>query len=336
MTYLAQRRSGQVVSISMTTGGSGYTAPPTVTFSGGGGTGAVGVAHMAGTLVESVVITNGGTGYTSAPTVILSGTAAATASVYAGDVVPSSFVRSRFNDLYVFDGMGRGLRWDGSASTMQPIGLQKPYKGPTVSIASTAMAGFVDSVNVVSAGNGYSAAPAVTFSGGFATKSAAGRAEVMGGRVVGITLSEPGAGYQSAPSVTLSASNSSGAAFSVGVLGAVRAVTLTSGGSGYTTAPTVVFSTAQGLTSANAVAILSDTGSISAIELLSGGTGATGAVTATLSGGGGAGASLAVGMQYGVSGVTVSSGGTGFLVAPTIAFQPASTDTTASAAVYEN
>jgi hypothetical protein len=59
MSYLSQRRSGQVVSLSLTTGGSGYTAPPSVTFSGGGGTGASGLAHMAGTQVQAVVITNG-------------------------------------------------------------------------------------------------------------------------------------------------------------------------------------------------------------------------------------------------------------------------------------
>ena len=332
MSYLSQRRSGQVVSISMTTGGSGYTAPPTVSFTGGGGTGAVGVAHMAGTQVESVVITNGGTGYTSSPTVTISGNASATASVYAGAIVPASFVRSRFNDLYAFDGMGRGLRWDGSAGTMQPIGLQKPYKGPAVTIASSALAGYVDSVNVVSPGSGYSIAPTVTFTGGSPTTAAAARAEAMGGRVIGITVSEPGAGYQSAPTVTLSASNASGAAFSVGLLGSVRAVTISAGGTGYTSAPTVVFSTAQGLTKANATVTISDSGSISSIDLLSGGTGATAAVTASLSGGGGSGASLSVGMQYGVSAVTVTNGGSGFLTPPTISFLPDATDTTASAA----
>jgi hypothetical protein len=241
-------------------------------------------------------------------------------------------VRSRFNDLYAFDGMGRGLRWDGSAGTMQPIGLQKPYKGPAVTIASSALAGYVDSVNVVSPGSGYSIAPTVTFTGGSPTTAAAARAEAMGGRVIGITVSEPGAGYQSAPTVTLSASNASGAAFSVGLLGSVRAVTISAGGTGYTSAPTVVFSTAQGLTKANATVTISDSGSISSIDLLSGGTGATAAVTASLSGGGGSGASLSVGMQYGVSAVTVTNGGSGFLTPPTISFLPDATDTTASAA----
>jgi hypothetical protein len=331
MSYLAQRRSGQVVSISLTTGGSGYTAPPSVTFSGGGGNGAAGVAHMAGTQVESVVITNGGTGYTSAPAVTITGTAVATASVYTGSIIPASFVRSRFNDLYVFDGMARGLRWDGSAGTMQPIGLQKPYKGPAVTVSSSAMSGYVDAINVVSAGNGYSTAPTVTLTGGSPTTAAVARAEVSGGRLVGVTVSDPGKGYTSAPAVAISPSNASGATFTVGVLGAVRAVTIAAGGSGYTSAPTVVFSSAQGLTKANASVTVVD-GVVSAVELLSGGTGATTAVTASLSGGGGTGASLQVGMQYGVSAVTVTGGGTGYNVAPSIGFQADPTDTSSSAA----
>jgi hypothetical protein len=287
---------------------------------------------MAGTQVESVVITNGGTGYTSAPTVTIAGNAAATAGVYTGSIIPASFVRSRFNDLYVFDGMGRGLRWDGSAGTMQPIGVQKPYKGPAVTIASTAMAGYVDAVNVAAAGNGYSSAPTVTFTGGTPTTTAVARADVMGGRVVGITVTDPGAGYKAVPQVTLSASNASGAAFSVGVSGAVNALTIASGGTGYTSAPTVVFSSAQGLTQANATVTISDTGTVSGVELLSGGTGATTAVTASLSGGGGTGASLTVGMRYGVAAVTVTNGGTGFLVPPTISFLPNAADSTASGA----
>lgn len=287
---------------------------------------------MAGTQVESVVITNGGTGYTSEPTVTIAGNAQATASIYAGPVIPASFVRSRFNDLYAFDGMGRGLRWDGDSGAMQPIGLQKPYKGPAVTIASTSLSGYVDSVTVVNAGNGYSSAPTVTFTGGTPTTTAVARATVSGGRVVGVTVSDAGTGYQSAPQVTLSASNASGASFSVGVLGAVQAVTITNAGSGYTSAPTLVFSTAQGLTSASATVTISDSGTISAIDLLSGGTGATGAVTASLSGGGGTGGQVSVGMRYGVSAVTVTNGGSGFLTQPTVAFQPAASDTAAIAA----
>lgn len=80
--------AAQVGSITITNGGSGYTAAPTVTFSGGGGgSGATGTAVIQSGAVVSVTITNAGTGYTAAPTVVFSaptsGTTATGAAVLA-------------------------------------------------------------------------------------------------------------------------------------------------------------------------------------------------------------------------------------------------------------
>jgi hypothetical protein len=67
-----------VVGVSLNNGGT-YTSstPPTITFSGGGGTGAAGTAVMYGSgtswYVLSVTMTNNGSGYTSAPTVTFTG-----------------------------------------------------------------------------------------------------------------------------------------------------------------------------------------------------------------------------------------------------------------------
>ena len=55
----------------MTSGGSGYTTVPAVTFSGGAGTGAAATAVVTGGVVTSVNVTNGGTGYTTDPTVAI-------------------------------------------------------------------------------------------------------------------------------------------------------------------------------------------------------------------------------------------------------------------------
>ena len=63
-----------VDSITITDGGSHYkqATPPTVTITGGGGTGATATAAVSSTgLVNSILITSGGTGYTSAPTVTI-------------------------------------------------------------------------------------------------------------------------------------------------------------------------------------------------------------------------------------------------------------------------
>jgi predicted phage tail protein len=56
-----------------TTAGSGYTAAPTVSFIGGGGTGAIAGASLSGDAISGISVSSGGTGYEVAPQVILSG-----------------------------------------------------------------------------------------------------------------------------------------------------------------------------------------------------------------------------------------------------------------------
>jgi hypothetical protein len=86
--FTHQRRQNAVTAITVTNGGSGYTSAPTVTLTGGGGTGATAHAVL-GTganadKVAQVIVDNPGSGYTSAPTVAFAGGAgtgaAATAS----------------------------------------------------------------------------------------------------------------------------------------------------------------------------------------------------------------------------------------------------------------
>jgi hypothetical protein len=72
-----------VTAITVADVGTGYTSVPTVTISGGGGSGATAVAVLSGTTVASVTVTAGGTGYTSTPTV----TIAAPAGAYAASTV---------------------------------------------------------------------------------------------------------------------------------------------------------------------------------------------------------------------------------------------------------
>lgn len=76
---------GRITSVVVTDGGSGYTTPPSVSFTGGDGTGATANAVIEGGAVTRIVITNPGSGYTSAPTVAFTGgggsDAAATAAI---------------------------------------------------------------------------------------------------------------------------------------------------------------------------------------------------------------------------------------------------------------
>lgn len=63
-------RSGQFITIiDVTSGGSGYVIAPTVTISGGGGSGATAHSSISGGSVASITVDSPGSGYTSTPTV---------------------------------------------------------------------------------------------------------------------------------------------------------------------------------------------------------------------------------------------------------------------------
>ena len=83
-------RAAAITGATVTSGGTGYTAAPTVSFTGGGGAGATATAVVSGGSVVSVSLTAPGTGYTGAPTIAFSGGggagAAATANFDPGAV----------------------------------------------------------------------------------------------------------------------------------------------------------------------------------------------------------------------------------------------------------
>jgi hypothetical protein len=60
-----------VTSINVTFGGSGYSFPPGVTITGGGGAGAGAYATISGGVVTFITVTNAGSGYTSLPSVAI-------------------------------------------------------------------------------------------------------------------------------------------------------------------------------------------------------------------------------------------------------------------------
>lgn len=341
MSQIGARTTSGIIRIAVGSGGSGYTAPPAVVFSGGGGTGATAYAHLSGGAVESVVIGAGGTGYTAPPTISFTGSggtgAAATAYVQSGGLRPLSFFKGRFNDMYGVDGMGRGFRWNGTDASVEPIGLNKPAIGPAVTAASTSVDGYVAAVQMVAGGAGYHSPPTVSFVGGLSAATtggtvygttAAGRAIISNGRVTGVTITERGSGYISTPTVVFSGGIGSSASFGVQVVGSASAARVTAFGSGYTsnatTSPSVQFSTAQGLTGAVATVTVDEAGRVSDVRITSAGTGATTTgVTAAIVGGGGTGASVAVDMSYSVTGLTIASSGSGYYTAPVITIRPA-------------
>lgn len=341
MSQIGQRHTGGIVKVAVVTGGTGYTSPPSVTLVGGGGTGAAVQAILDNGKVQSLAIISSGSGYTASPSVTLSGGsgsgAEATAYAYTGSRVPMSFFKGRYNDMYGVDGMGRGIRWDGAATEVEPVGLVRPAIGPAVTATTASAQDFVKTIQIVNAGDGYSGVPTVTLTGGTPSSQATATAIIEDGRVSRIRVVSPGSGYQSAPAVSISGGRGSGAAFSVTVAGGVRSVNVQNSGSGYTvssaTAPSVVFSSAQGLTEANAICTVDANGRIDSITVIAAGTGATtSGVTASITGGGGTGAVISVDMSYAVASVSVTTAGTGYASPPKVKFVPNAADTFASGA----
>jgi len=63
---------GFLVAVAVTDGGSGYTAPPTVSATGGGGSGASFTAQIFGGVVTNVIVNSAGNDYTGSPTITFS------------------------------------------------------------------------------------------------------------------------------------------------------------------------------------------------------------------------------------------------------------------------
>lgn len=91
--YTSNRATDGIATLNVTAAGGDYTTPPTVSFSGGGGSGAKATAIITDGDVTGFVVTKPGFGYTSAPTVTLSGgggtgaTATATVGLVTNPVV---------------------------------------------------------------------------------------------------------------------------------------------------------------------------------------------------------------------------------------------------------
>ncbi len=95
--------SNVVQSVTIDSGGSGYTFAPTVLFCGGGGSGALGTAVLTGDAVSSVTVDNGGSGYSSVPTVVFNSncpTSGGSGGGGGGGDIGFLYQRRRFFALY--------------------------------------------------------------------------------------------------------------------------------------------------------------------------------------------------------------------------------------------
>ena len=157
--------------LSITTGGIGYTSLPTVSFSGGGGSGAIAYLTIASGVITAVNMVSGGSGYLTAPALTVSvGTGANLTATILGGVVTGVAVNAG----------GTGY------TTASNVTFTSAGSGATATATlSGGTTGFVSGITLGVGGSGYSTAPTVAFSASGATTAAAITAAVSGGAVTG-------------------------------------------------------------------------------------------------------------------------------------------------------
>ncbi len=268
-----------VASVTITNGGSGYGAAPSVTISGSGCTGVTGTAVISGGQVTGVTITNPGYGCTGTPTVTFgSGAATATANLFAPipNSAPSigstgtvswnigtltsggtgtvqflafpSAAGTYTNTAIITDGTALNDRnaYDQASTTFGALNPTKSTTTPSVS-AGTGVAHYSITVTNPLSGTTASNVAVVdnlptgfTYKAGSTVINGVGAADPCSGCVAGIRVDSGGSGYTSAPAVSFSSGTATATAnISAGV---VRSITITSGGSGYASAPTITLS----------------------------------------------------------------------------------------------
>lgn len=303
--------NGSITALVVGNSGSGYTQAPTITITGGGGSGATATANINNGKVTSITITNGGSGYTSCPTV--------TFSPPGGNATPlpsCTITNGAITAIPVGDG--------GVGYTQAPTATLTGGGGTGATATTTIDSnGTVISINITNGGSGYTSCPSVAFT--FPTETAtAGACTITNGAITDIPLDFVGNGYTTAPTVTLSGGGGTGA-IAVATIhptgGFVTGITITNGGSGYTSCPTIILSSppSQPPATPNSACTITN-GAITAIPIGNVGNGYVKAPTVTLTGGGGSGATATTSINSNgeVTSINITNGGTGYTSCPTV------------------
>lgn len=303
--YAFVATGGVSPNIIVTNGGSGYTSVPTVTISGGSGSGATAHAIVGGAFLSSVHMDNGGSGYTSPPDVAITGGFGQGVKAHA--LLTPTVVAS-----IVLDNPG-------AAYTAQPTVTVVGGSGTGCTADALLTPTTVNSVIVTTAGSGYTSVPTVAFVGGGGTGAVAHAA--MGGDVDTIVLDNGGSGYTSPPSIAFVSSDSGTGALAHALLAptTVASFVVDVGGTGYRVPPVVTITDGGGSGATATCVFLPSI--LEFITVTNGGAGYTHAPTVSFSGGGGSGAVAHAVISSGiVTSVVVDFGGSGYSTLPTIHF----------------
>ena len=327
--------SSSVATITLTNPGSGYTSAPTVSLTGGGGSGAA-ASVIGGAIpngqVGSVTVTAPGSNYTSAPTVTFSGGggsgAAATAAIQPmnGRPVASLNLTSAGQQCYV------------SASPPSVTITGGGGKGASGTATVAAGANCLYSLQVT-ANCKKNQTVAITISGGDGSGATVGTLSSPNGSGSTVTVSgspvvvNPGSGY-SGSTLTVTAGTTSPNVdctnvTSIATFGnVVQSLNLIAGGTSYTSEPAVALGggAGSGVAAPTATSTLgapaANAGQVIAVNVTAGGSGYATAPTVVFSGGSGSGAAATaeLGSTYTITGVNVTDGGSGYTSAPAVSF----------------
>lgn len=343
-------------------GGGGYTTPPTVTFRGGLGAGAVATATVSANKVTAISVTNGGSGYSAQtpPTVAIittTGGSGATAeavisdagvitgfnvlnqgSGYSNSSPPSVFIGSpsptdlatgtavildgqviavEINNagsgyttapqLLISGGGGTGngnvqgtVELSGDSVSGVTITNMGGAIGPFDAVASLGAGGGISSIDTngtpAGRGWGFTSVPTVVI-GAPLVRQATATTTQSGGSITSVNVGNPGAGYLNAPSVIFA----------------------NTGWRGYTAAPRVRF-TSNGVTGAIATATRNATSeAITSVSVQDGGANYSVAPTVSFVGGNGLSAAATAKIAGGiVTAILVTNVGSGYGTAPTV------------------
>lgn len=252
---------GSVVSLTITTGGSGYTTTPGITIDSPSGNTAAAISSIDRGRVSSITIDtilNQGTGYVSPPNVTIaapvSGTqATGTANLSNGQVISITITNA-----------GSGYLSAPIVAIDAPSVNAVPAEGTV-----TTSDGVIATISVIGGTNsGYTDGESIILSSNLSGTGATATAIISGGVIQSVTITDGGSGFVGTEIVTITgvSSGTATATFTVTTVNddVITSVTITVPGSGYTSVPTVL-ATGGG----NGAIIVATISSISSGDILS-------------------------------------------------------------------
>jgi hypothetical protein len=235
-----------IKTVEVTSGGAGYTTPPSVTATGTGGSGAIiaaQISQVVGTVTLSGGLNSGGAGYTAPPSVEFVG---GEPLVFAqGVAVLSAEVAS----ITIQEG-GSGYAPGNTTVSVIGGGGSNCTATPVIDFGSYSAGvtpGVITSIEINTAGSGFSTPPQVIITG--AGIDASATANIIGA-VTSVDITVPGRGYTTTPTIVFSGGSGAGARGTVSLTGSIIGLTVVDGGRGWSGIPTLSFSGGGGSSAA--------------------------------------------------------------------------------------